>query len=132
MLHLSGVICRWIFGWVYYIALICFLGAMVGVFSHLVFALLVVEKPDYGYYASLGFIHGLHYSGVWAGGASIVICVIRARREFLSNQSDTRIEEVKNKEKVVPFENSGLTQKKPHKPKHPTDGKDEADFRSRG
>lgn len=80
---------RWIGAWIYYICLICFAGSMVGLLSHLLFALLVVEQPDHGYYASLGLLHGLKYGGVWAGGLSIVICVMRARKEYLAKQPES-------------------------------------------
>ena len=36
---------------------------------------------------ALGYLHGLKYAGVWAGGSALVLCVIRARREFLEKQS---------------------------------------------
>jgi len=73
---------RWFFGWLYYVCIICFCGAIVGVLTHLLYGLCFMDGPDYGYLAAFGFKNGLTYAGVWAGGAAIVICVIRARREF--------------------------------------------------
>lgn len=79
---------RWIGGWIYYISLICSLGALLGTMSHLLFALLFVERADFSYYAALGLLHGLKYSSLWAGGLSIVLCVMKARREYLHQHSE--------------------------------------------
>jgi hypothetical protein len=74
---------RWLFAWVYYVAIICFIGASLGVLTHLLFGLCFMDQPDYGFLAAFGFSNGLRYGGVWAGGLSIVLCVMRARREYL-------------------------------------------------
>ncbi|MGJ8652339.1 MAG: hypothetical protein ACSHX8_03615 [Opitutaceae bacterium] len=87
MLKIITGIGRWIFDWLYFVCLICFIGAMLGIFTHLAYALLFMDKPDWGYMASFGFMNGFKYGSVWAGGAAIVLCVIRARREFLAAQS---------------------------------------------
>jgi hypothetical protein len=83
MLKLFQSILRWLFTWVYFICVICFIGAMVGVLTHLLFAILFKDQPDYAYFASFGFLNGLKYGSVWAGGMSIVLCVMRARQEYL-------------------------------------------------
>lgn len=41
-----------------------------------------MDAPDYTYLAALGFLHGLKYGSVWAGGLAIVLCAMRAHREF--------------------------------------------------
>ena len=45
-----------------------------------------MDMSDYKRQAALGFSNGLRYGGVWAGGLSIVLCVIRARKEYLQAQ----------------------------------------------
>jgi hypothetical protein len=75
---------RWIFQWIYYICVVCFIGAMAGVSTHVLFALLFRDQPDYGFFASFGFLNGLKYGSVWAGGMSIVLCVMQARREYMT------------------------------------------------
>lgn len=84
MLKILQSSARWIFTWIYYICVVCFIGAMVGVGTHVLFALLFQERPDYGYFASFGFLNGLKYGSVWAGGLSIVLCVVQARKEYLA------------------------------------------------
>jgi putative copper export protein len=84
MLHIFKGIVRWLFDWIYFVSLICMTGSFLGASSHFTFALCFVDTPDYGYYAALGFLHGLKYGSVWAGGLAIVLCVMRARREFLN------------------------------------------------
>lgn len=75
---------RWIAGWLYYVCLTCFFGAMLGVVTHSLYGWWFGEWPDRGYYAAFGFMNGLKYAGVWAGGLSLVLCVVRARREWLA------------------------------------------------
>jgi len=76
----------WFLTWVYYVAIICFIGAMLGVGSHLLFGLFFMEDPDYAFQAAFGFSNGIRYGGVWAGGFAIVLCVMRARKEYLQQQ----------------------------------------------
>jgi hypothetical protein len=45
-----------------------------------------MNAPDYGDQAAFGFSNGLRYGGVWAGGFAIVLCVMRARKEYLQTQ----------------------------------------------
>ena len=80
---------RWLLTWVYYVCLICFIGAMFGVVTHVLFALIFRDNPDLFYFASFGFMNGLNYGGVWAGGAAIVLCVLRARKYYLAAQIST-------------------------------------------
>lgn len=68
--------------WLYFVSLICFIGATLGVLSHVCFGFFFVDTPDYAYLADLGLLHGLKYSSLWAGGLAIVLCVMRAHREF--------------------------------------------------
>jgi len=83
---------RWLIGWIYYICIICFIGGMLGIVSHVIWGRIFYEDFDIGYMASLGLIHGLQYAGVWAGGLSIVICVMRARKEYLARHSSELVE----------------------------------------
>lgn len=85
-----GLIINWLFTWLYYVAIICFIGAMLGVSSHLIFGVLFVDAPDYGYLASFGFKNGVSYGAVWAGGFSIVLCVMRARKEYLQKHGERK------------------------------------------
>jgi hypothetical protein len=78
---------RWVFGWAYYVCLICLSGAALGVLSHLLWGWCFYDDFDPVYMTALGYLHGLKYAGVWAGGSALVLCVIRARREFLEKQS---------------------------------------------
>ncbi|MGJ8650442.1 MAG: hypothetical protein ACSHX4_08785 [Opitutaceae bacterium] len=87
MLRIALGLIHWLVLWIYYVAIICFIGAMAGVVTHLLFALLFREHADLGYFASFGFMNGLNYGVVWAGGASIVICVIRARNDYMAKQT---------------------------------------------
>ncbi len=89
MLNILGQIIRWLLTWVYFVLLVCFLGALFGVISHMLFGLFFLDAPDYGYLASFGFSNGLRYGGVWAGGMAIVLCVIRARKEYLQKHADS-------------------------------------------
>lgn len=89
MLQFLFSLIRWLLTWVYYVCLICFAGAMAGVFTHVLFALLFRDNPDLFYFASFGFMNGLKYGGVWAGGAAIVLCVVRARKYYLAKHSAT-------------------------------------------
>ena len=72
--------------WIFFVFIICIAGAFIGVVTHLLFGLIFMDTPDYERQASLGFSNGLRYGGVWAGGLSIVLCVIRARKEYLQGQ----------------------------------------------
>lgn len=83
MINILWQIIRWFFMWLCFVLIICLVGAIIGVVTHLLFGLIFMNTPDYGYQAVLGFFNGLHYGGVWAGGLAIVLCVIRAREEFL-------------------------------------------------
>ena len=86
MLNILGEIIRWFFIWLCFVFIICLAGAFIGVVSHLLFGLIFIDTPDYKCQAALGFSNGLRYSGVWAGGLSIVLCVMRARKEYLQAQ----------------------------------------------
>lgn len=94
MLRLIGQILIWLLTWLYYVLIICFVGAMLGAISHLLVGYFVVEDPDFGYLASFGFSNGLRYGGVWAGGFAIVLCVIRARKEYLQKHGESEESEV--------------------------------------
>lgn len=87
MLNVLGQIIRWLFTWLYFVLIICFTGALMGVVTHLVFGLIFMDAPDYGDQAAFGFSNGLRYGGVWAGGFAIVLCVMRARKEYLQAQA---------------------------------------------
>ncbi len=78
---------RWILAWLYFVCLICFFGAAAGVLTHVLFALFFKDHPDFGYFAAFGFLNGLKYGGVWAGGSAIVLCVLRARKEYLAREA---------------------------------------------
>ena len=88
MLKVLGSVFRWLMTWVYFVLVICFVGAVLGVFTHVVFGLLFLDGPDYSYLAAFGFQNGLRYGGVWAGGFSIVLCVMRARKEYLARHPE--------------------------------------------
>lgn len=78
---------RWLLTWVYFVLVICFVGAILGVFFHVLLGPLFVEQPDFGFLAAFGFMNGLKYGSVWAGGLGIVLCVIRARKEYLAKHA---------------------------------------------
>lgn len=90
MFRILGQIIRWLLTWLYFVLLICFIGAMCGVVSHIFFGLFFLDAPDFGFLAAFGFSNGLRYGGVWAGGMAIVLCVIRARKEYLQTHGDSR------------------------------------------
>lgn len=79
---------RWLLTWLYFVLVICFAGAMLGVATHVVLGPLFVEQADFGYLAAFGFMNGLKYGSVWAGGLAIVLCVMRARKEYLAKHPD--------------------------------------------
>ncbi len=88
--NMAGIfvsILKWIGTWFYFVSLICFFGAVLGGLSHTLFGLFFIKTPDYNYLVAFGFSNGLRYGGVWAGGASIVLCVLRARKKFLERQA---------------------------------------------
>jgi hypothetical protein len=87
MLNILGRIIRWFFIWLYFVLIICLVGAFIGVMSHLLFGLIFMNAPDYGHQAAFGFSNGLRYGGVWAGGFAIVLCAMRARKEYLQAQA---------------------------------------------
>ena len=87
MLKIVQAVIRWMVTWIYFVSVICLIAAMGGVLTHVLFALIFRDQPDLGYYAAFGFLNGLNYGGVWAGGAAIVLCVLRARKEYLAAQS---------------------------------------------
>lgn len=87
MFRILKVILRWFMDWLYFVCLVCFSGATLGVLSHVLFGLFFVDSPDYAHLAALGFLHGLKYSSLWAGGLAIVLCAMRAHREFQAAQT---------------------------------------------
>ena len=89
MLNIIRKIIRWFFTWLYFVLIICLAGSVIGVVSHLLFGLIFMDSPDYGYQAAFGFSNGLRYGGVWAGGFAIVLCVMRARKEYLQAQVES-------------------------------------------
>jgi hypothetical protein len=89
MLRILGQIIRWLLTWLYYVLIICFVGAMLGLMTHLLFGLFFMDAPDYAFLAAFGFTNGLRYGGVWAGGFAIVLCVMRARKEYLRKHGDS-------------------------------------------
>lgn len=88
MLNILSSVLRWLFTWIYYVAIICFVGAVFGILTHLVLGPLFVDQPDFGYLAAFGFMNGFNYGGVWAGGLAIVLCVMRARKEYLAKHPE--------------------------------------------
>ena len=88
MLQIFKQVCRWLLTWIYFVLVICFVGAMLGVVTHVLLGPLFVDQPDYGFLAAFGFMNGLKYGSVWAGGLAIVLCVMRARKEYLAKHGD--------------------------------------------
>ena len=86
MVNILVQIIRWFFIWLYFVLIICLAGAFIGVMSHLLFGLIFINAPDYGHQAAFGFSNVLRYGGVWAGGFAILLCVMRARKEYLQAQ----------------------------------------------
>jgi len=89
MFRILGNVLIWLLTWLYYALIICFIGAMLGVITHMLLGPLLVDHLDYAELASYGFSHGLRYGGVWAGGFAIVLCVMRARKEYLQKYGET-------------------------------------------
>lgn len=87
MFHILKEVVRWFLTWVYFVLVICFIGAMLGVLTHILLGPLFVEQTDYGFLVAFGFMNGLKYGSVWAGGFAIVLCVMRARKEYLSRHA---------------------------------------------
>lgn len=77
----------WLISWLYYVSLICGAGALLGVSTHVLYGVFFVNEADFAFLAAFGFMNGLKYAGVWAGGAAIVLCVMRARRQYLAKQA---------------------------------------------
>lgn len=88
MKRLIGQVFHWGMTWVYFVLIICFIGALLGVVSHLLFGFFFMENPDYGFQAAFGFSNGIRYGGVWAGGFALVLTVMRARKEYLQSLSE--------------------------------------------
>jgi hypothetical protein len=89
MLRILGQIFHWLLTWLYFVAIICWIGAVLGVLTHLLFGLCFTDAPDYVFLAAFGLTNGLIYGGVWAGGAAIVLCVLRARKEYLQAHGES-------------------------------------------
>ena len=87
MLLILGQSIRWLLIWLYFVFIICLVGALFGTLSHLLFGFCFMEEPDYWYLSRFGFSNGIRYGGVWSGGLSIVLCVILARKEYLKQQA---------------------------------------------
>jgi hypothetical protein len=83
--HILSIL-NWGFIWLYYVCLICFFGSLAGVITHLGYALIFATQPDYGYFAAFGFTNGLKYGSVWAGGAAIVLSVMRGHKNYQARQ----------------------------------------------
>lgn len=88
MVFVIGQIARWLFTWLYFVLIICFIGAILGVLSHVILGPLFFDEVDFGKLAAFGFSHGIRYGGVWAGGVAIVLCVLRARKEYLQRHGE--------------------------------------------
>ena len=86
MLRIFGYILRWLLTWLYFVAIICSIGAVLGVLTHLAFGFCFMDNPDYSYLAAFGFSNGLQYGGVWAGGFAIVLCVMRAHKQHMAKR----------------------------------------------
>ena len=82
MFKILKAILRWFCDWLFFVSCICFTGASLGVVTHVAFGFCFMYAPGYPYLAALGFLHGLKYGSVWAGGLAIVLCAMRAHREF--------------------------------------------------
>lgn len=82
-------VARWILIWALYVAAVCSVGAVAGLVTHVVYGAFFTEAADLSFYASLGLRNGLKYGAVWAGGAALVLCVMRARREYLAKHGDS-------------------------------------------
>ena len=80
------VLMSWLLTWLYFVCLICFLGTLIGVIVHFLFALLFVRNADIVYYVSLGCMHGIKYSSLWAGGIAIVLCFMRGYKKFTTKK----------------------------------------------
>ena len=87
---MSVLLCllKWLITWTYFALVICFIGAMLGVLSHVLFGFFYMDDPDFGFLAAFGFKNGLKYGSVWAGGFAIVLCVMRARKEYLAKHPE--------------------------------------------
>lgn len=84
MFRLVKNVLLWLVTWLYYVAIICFAGALLGVLTHVVLGPFFIDQLDFGFLAAFGFMNGLKYGSVWAGGLAIVLCVMRARKEYLA------------------------------------------------
>lgn len=89
MLHRIRQALLWLLVWLYYVLIVCFIGAMLGVVTHLLFGFLFMDSPDYAFQAAFGFTNGIRYGGVWAGGLAIVLCVMRARKAYLKQNGES-------------------------------------------
>lgn len=88
MIRIFGAVYHWFMTWVYFVSIICLIGALLGVLSHVCLGPLFVKEPDFGYLAAFGFTNGFRYGSVWAGGFGIVLCVMRARKEYLAKHPE--------------------------------------------
>lgn len=92
MIHIMGRVMYWLFTWSYFVLIICLAGACIGSLSHLLFGLCFLDDPKYWNLCIIGFSNGLRYGGVWAGGSAIVLCVMRARRQHIDRNVESRIQ----------------------------------------
>jgi len=72
--HWIGCLC-------YYVFVILLMGTLIGALSHLAIGWLIIDRPDPIFFLARGALNGFYYSGIWAGGVSIVLCFMRGHRE---------------------------------------------------
>lgn len=72
----------WMFHFLKYVAIILLIGTVIGAVA---FSALGNAFTDYDavFLLKKGISVGFRYAGVWAGGISIVFCIIKARKNYL-------------------------------------------------
>ena len=77
---------HWIGSWIFYVCVVCAIGAGLGVLSHVAVGTVFLDGYELSYLAAFGFLNGLKYGSVWAGGVALVLCFIKGHREYEARQ----------------------------------------------
>ena len=83
----------------YYVFIILFIGTLVGTTSHLAIGWLIFDRPDPQFLLARGALNGFFYSGIWAGGISIVLCFMRGHRERIERDKMREAKAVEHEQK---------------------------------
>lgn len=83
IIKLIGV---WLLRFGFYVAIILAIGTIIGSIGFVTIGSLLAREYGFEFLLKKGASIGFRYAGVWAGGASIILCFIKAKQ--ISNQKE--------------------------------------------